>query len=246
MSRAKQLRSDARQLARRFNRDFWMADRGFYALALERGGRRVAVIASNAGQALWTGIVTPSRRRRVAERLMAEDMYSGWGIRTLSAGERAYNPVGYHLGTVWPHDNALIAAGFQRCGFGEWADRIFEDLLRAASCFEHFRLPEVFSGISRSECELPVRYPIACHPQAWAAGTLPYLLQALLGLEPDAFAKRLALVRPRLPASIPDVHLAGLRVGTASVDLQFTRRADGTAHVEVERVTGELAVSVSQ
>jgi glycogen debranching enzyme len=222
-----------------------MPDRGFYALALQKGGRQAAVITSNPGQALWTGIVSQRRRRRVAARLMADDMYSGWGIRTLSSRERAYNPVGYHVGTVWPHDNAFIAAAFHRCGFGEWADRIFEGLLDAASCFEHFRLPEVFAGIGRDEYELPVHYPIACHPQAWAAGTLPYLLQALLGLEPDAFGRRLSIVRPRLPASIPDVRLEGLRVGEATVGLQFTRGRDGTAHVKVGPIDGTLEVDVS-
>jgi glycogen debranching enzyme len=242
--RAERLHRQAAALQTRFNRDFWLPECGFYAMARAKGGRPLEVISSNPGQALWTGIISPDRRRRVAERLMADDMYSGWGIRTLSTEARAYNPVGYHLGTVWPHDNAIIAAGFRHCGFDEAACRIFAGVLDAASGFEHYRLPEVFAGFSRSEYPQPVHYPVACHPQAWAAGAAPFLLQAMLGLEPDAFNQRLDIVRPCLPNSVHDVRIERVTVGQARVDLQFERQPDGNIRVQTERIDGELTVRV--
>lgn len=238
------LRREASRLYERFNRDFWLEDLGFYALALCGPERApAAVISSNAGHALWSGVVPPERAERVADRLMAEDMYSGWGIRTLSSRERAYNPVGYHLGTVWPHDNALIVAGFKRYGFDDLACRVFEGLVDAASYFAHHRLPETFAGFARSAFEVPVRYPVACHPQAWAAGSVPFMLQILLGLQPDGFGRRLRIVRPRLPGLMHQLRLRGLSVGEAEADLHFVRRGDRLS-VTVERIEGELEVDV--
>ncbi|MER3423426.1 MAG: amylo-alpha-1,6-glucosidase [Nitrospiraceae bacterium] len=242
--RAEQLEREAQQLRTRFNRDFWLEEQGFYALAIQAGGRPCAVVSSNPGQALWTGIVDSDKAERIVERLIAPDMFSGWGIRTLSTRERRYSPIGYHLGTVWPHDNSLIAAGFRRYGFSEEALRIFTTIVEVAMYFEHDRLPEAFSGFSRKEYGVPVPYPVACHPQAWAAGSLPYLLETCLGLHPEAFEHRLRIVRPVLPAFIGSLNMHRLRVGGARVDLRFERRRDGEVDVDVLKVDGRLDVVV--
>lgn len=244
--RAATLGREARELRERFNRDFWMKEKQFYALAIQGGERLVDAVASNPGQALWTGIVDHERARLVAERLMAEDMYSGWGIRTLSSHERAYNPVGYHLGTVWPHDNSLIAAGLRRHGFARQACQVFSDLLHAATYFPNNRLPEAFAGYSRREYGIPVRYPAACHPQAWASGAIPYLLQVLLGLEPNGFDKCLRIVRPALPDFVDKLEIQQLRVGPAEVDLLFERTQAGALSVRVARLEGDLEVRIEE
>jgi glycogen debranching enzyme len=182
---------------------------------------------------------------RVADRLMADDMFSGWGIRTLPDGCPGYNPIGYHLGTVWPHDNAFIGAGLKRYGFGNHARRIFDGITAAATDFEHRRLPELWTGFSRQRYQTPIRYPVACHPQAWAAGSLPYLLQHLLGLEAHGLDRRLRIVRPMLPGLAGWIEVRGLRVGDASVDLRFIGDdpPEGT-RVQVIRLEGRLEVQV--
>lgn len=243
--RAQRLRREAAALRERFNREFWCADKEYYALALQRGGRAADAISSNPGQALWTGIIDERRVRAVVDRLMSPAMYSGWGIRTLSADERAYNPVGYHRGTVWPHDNALIVAGMRRHGCDEEARRVFGDLLEAATYFEDYRLPETFAGYGREQYGVPVRYPVACHPQAWASGAIPFMLQVLLGVEPDAFSGRLFVRRPALPSFVDRLEWQGLRVGGSEVDLTFSQR-DGQLSVEVTRRSGELEVIVER
>lgn len=242
--RAGLLRQEAAELRTRFNHDFWMEDEGCYALALEEGNRPCRVLSSNAGQALWTGIVDESKAGRVVERLMKPDMFSGWGIRTLSYKERRYNPMGYHLGTVWPHDNSLIAAGFRRYGFDAEAGRIFVGLLEAAMEFEDQQLPELFTGFAREEYGVPVRYPVACHPQAWAAGSIPYLVETSLGLVPDGFANRLRVVKPHLPEFINHLEIRHIRVGQGAADLRFARKDDGTLDVRVLNVAGSLTVDV--
>jgi glycogen debranching enzyme len=240
---AGRLRGEAEDLKQRFVRDFWLADKGFFALALTAGGP-AAVLSSNPGQALWTGIVPPEEARRTMECLLSEPMWSGWGIRTLSSDARRFNPVAYHRGTVWPHDNAIIAAGFRRHGFDHEACQVFDGILDASTHFGMHRLPELFSGFRRSDYGVPVRYPVACHPQAWAAGALPFMLSNALGLTPEAFDKRLRIVRPRLPEAVHCVSLRGLRVGGAAVDLSFARRRSGRISVRVLRNDGGLAVEV--
>jgi len=241
---AARLREEAEGLRLRFNRDFWMEDEGCYAMALETGHRPCRVISSNAGQALWAGIADEHQAGRVVKRLMQPDMFNGWGIRTLSLQERRYNPMGYHLGTVWPHDNSMIAAGFRRYGFDEEARRVFVGLLDAAIEFEDHRLPELFTGFGRSEYGVPVRYPVACHPQAWAAAAVPYLVQVSLGLTPKAFEKRLEIVRPCLPDFVRRAEIRRLRVGKGSVDLRFERNRDGFLETHVSRVAGDLSVDI--
>lgn len=237
--RAERLSLDAADLRTRFNRDFWLDDKGCYALALQAGGKPAAVVSSNAGHVLWCGIADEAKARRVAECLMGESMFSGWGIRTLSADERRYNPMGYHLGTVWPHDNSLIAAGFRRYGYGQAAAQIFSGLLEAALRFDDHQLPELFCGFSRREYPVPVRYPVACHPQAWAAASIPYLIEAILGLAPEAFENRLRIARPVLPEFVTFVELHGVRVGQAKVDLRF-ERSNGSITVCPLKIEGPL------
>jgi glycogen debranching enzyme len=245
-SAARRLRAEARELQARFERDFWLADKNIYALALQCGKRPAEVVSSNAGQALWSGIARVDRARPAVKQLMSESMFSGWGVRTLSAHELRFNPVGYHLGTVWPHDNSIILAGMRNYGCDGEACAIFSGILQAAKHFEHFRLPEVFAGFSRKESAIPVRYPIACHPQAWAAGSVPFMIESLLGLVPKAFENRLQIVRPALPDFINQLELKRLRVGKSSVDLKFERKADGTVHTRVVQLQGRLEVEVSE
>ena len=174
---------------------------------------------------------------------MADDMFTGWGVRTLSSKEKRYNPIGYHLGTVWPHDNALIAAGLRRYGFGDDALRIFGGITQAVLDFEHFRLPELFAGFGQDQFPVPVRYPVACHPQAWAAASIPYLLESLLGFVPDAWERRLRIVQPLLPEYVDRLRVEGLRVGDARVDLHFERTREGVS-VQVLECEGDLDVVV--
>ncbi len=243
--RADALVEEAKELRERFNRDFWLEDRSIYAVCLQGHNHRPAeTVTSNAGQVLWSGIADDGKAGRVAQRLMEQDMFNGWGIRTLSEKEKRYNPIGYHLGTVWPHDNALIATGFRRYGLDEPARQVWAGLVAAALQFPTYRLPEVFSGFRRRAFGQPVHYPVACHPQAWAAGSVPYLLTSLLGLKPEGFAKRLRVVRPVLPQRLEHVTLRCLRVGAAKVDLRFATGSEGKVGVEVLHKDGELEIAV--
>jgi glycogen debranching enzyme len=241
--RAGRLRQEAQDLRGRFNRDFWLEAKGFYALALQADRQPVAVLSSNPGHALWAGIADPDKAQRTVERLMDDDMFNGWGIRTLSAQERGYNPLGYHLGTVWPHDNAIIAAGFRRYGFDAAARRIFTAITEAAMYFAHYQLPELFAGFGRQEYGVPVRYPVACHPQAWAAGSVPYFVEVVLGLTPEASERRLHVIRPILPDFIDRLEMHRLRVGSGRADLSFERISDGVA-VKILKIEGPLDVII--
>ena len=198
-SRATALRIKAADLFKRFNEAFWDEESGFYALTLDGNKRKVLTVASNQGHCLWSGIVPPARAGKVMKRLMAPDMWSGWGIRTLSALHPAFNPYNYQTGSVWPHDNAIIALGFKRYGFGVEAARIAGDISDAGSHFLHSQLPELYTTIQRDEASFPVQYLGANIPQAWAAGSVFALMQAMLGCVPDAPRGKL-LVDPWLPA----------------------------------------------
>ena len=239
------LRAEAEELRRRFERDFWLEDKNIYAIALQAGKHPAAVASSNPGQMLWSGIADPGRAATTVEHLMSPDMFSGWGVRTLSSNERRYNPVGYHLGTVWPHDNSIIAAGFRNYGLDDPACKIFSGIVGAASHFPRHRLPEVFAGFSQKEFPTPVRYPVACHPQAWAAGSTPFMIETLLGLEPNAFENKLRIVRPVLPASVQHLELHGLKVGDSSIDIQFERKPGGRIATNVIKIQGNIEVNVS-
>ncbi len=180
---ADRLEAEAADLKRRFNRDFWVADREYFAVALEPDGSQVDSLTSNIGHLLWSGIVDKSKAAAVARHLMGPRMFTGWGIRTLAEGEGRYNPIGYHVGTIWPFDNSFIAWGLRRYGFKEEAARIASGVLQAADCFAG-RLPEAFGGYDRSTTQYPVQYPTACSPQAWSTGAPLLFIRTLLGLEP--------------------------------------------------------------
>jgi glycogen debranching enzyme len=240
--RARRLDDEADELRHKINRDFWV-EAGWYALALQKDKRPVEVLSSNAGHALWAGVADEEKARRTAASLMTDEMFTGWGVRTLSAREVYYNPLGYHLGTVWPHDNSMIAAGFKRYGCEREAMRVFVGLIQAAMHFDGRRLPELFGGFHRDDYGVPVPYPVACQPQAWAAGTMPYLLTTLLGLEPEGFENRLRVVRPVLPEFINHVEIRRLGIGEALADLRFERAGEGI-EVKVLKVDGTLDLVV--
>jgi len=225
---ASRLRQEAASLKRRFNRDFWLENEGFFALALDGDKHPADAITSNPGHALWTGIAQRRLAEPAVEVLMRNDMFSGWGIRTLSATSSRFNPLGYHLGTVWPHDNSLIAMGFKKYGFEEELNEVATALFDAARALAYYRLPELFAGSARTTYSTPVPYPVACRPQAWAAGSFPLILQAILGLRPNAPAGELLIVRPRLPHWLETVQVRGLRVGKGEVDLGYRRRGRRT------------------
>ena len=240
---ARRLVADAETLRRRFEDSFWSDEQGFYAMALDGEKRQANAIASNAGHCLWSGIASPDRARRVVDRLMAPDMFSGWGIRTYASGQPGYNPIGYHSGTVWPHDVSLIAAGFKRYGRHEDANRLVGRIFEAAQHFEDFRLPELFCGFDRDHSPVPVPYPVACSPQAWAAGSLFLFIETMLGLRPHADRRELELERPELPDWLQKVTISNLRVGDSAVDLLFHRWRGGTS-AEVLRKSRDLDVTI--
>ena len=225
--RARELRAKAAKLFKQFNEAFWDEELGFYAFALDGDKKKVLTIASNAGHCLWSGIVPPERAARVVKRLMAPDMWSGWGIRTLSSENPAFNPYNYQTGSVWPHDNAIIALGFKRYGFGVEAARIARDISEAASHFLSNQLPELYTTIARDERSFPVQYLGANVPQAWAAGSVFALLQAILGFMPDAPRGKL-YVDPALPAWLPDLTVLDLRLGAHRFDIRFWREGAET------------------
>jgi len=225
--RAATLRAKAAALFQKFNEVFWDEASGFYAFMLDGEKRPVWSVASNPGHCLYSGIVPPERAARVVARLLAPDMSSGWGIRTLSALHPSYNPYTYQLGAVWPHDNALIAAGCKRYGFAVEVGRIARDISGAASHFLLNQVPELYAGIDRDGTTFPVQYRGANVPQAWAAGSSFMLLQAMLGIEPDA-PRGVLHVDPALPAWLPDVTLYGLRLGKHEFDISFQRDGAGT------------------
>jgi glycogen debranching enzyme len=232
----------ARRLRDRWHDAFWLEDERFYAMALDPAKERVASIGSNAGHALAAGIVPVEFASFVVERLMADDMYSGWGVRTLSSLHPSFNPWAYHLGTVWPVEQATFALGFKRYGFDQQADRLIGGMLQAAAVLPGTRLPELLGGQSRSDVPFPIVYPDANAPQAWSASATLQLLQISLGMYPFAALRTLALVRPRLPAGIEQLTIANLRVGRARVTLRFTRQPDGSAAHEVVERHGALLV----
>jgi glycogen debranching enzyme len=209
---AERLESEARELRRRFDEAFWVDERGgYYALALDGEKQRVDSMCSNIGHLLWSGIVQPGRADAVVDALMGEGLWSGWGVRTMSEDDAAYNPLSYHNGTVWPHDNSLIAWGLARYGRWPEAQRIVQRMLAAARHF-NYQLPEVFAGLRRAETGFPIAYPTATRPQAWAAGSAALLLQILLGLQPDNRRSSLESVAPKeLPSWAGSLRLSGVR-----------------------------------
>lgn len=241
--RADELARQAEELRVRFEETFWSDDLDTYILALDGNKRPCQVRASNAGHCLFTGIAAPERAARVAATLMSDRFYSGWGIRTVAEGEARFNPMAYHNGSVWPHDNALIAAGFARYGLNEPMLRVLGGLFDVSRFMELQRLPELFCGFPRRQGEGPTLYPVACAPQAWAAASVFLLLASCLGLRIDAPSRRVRLFRPALPAWLERVRITDLRVGDASVDLDLIRHPEDVG-VTLTRREGDIEVLV--
>jgi glycogen debranching enzyme len=240
---ADRLEQQAERLRNRFEDAFWSEEQGYYAMGLDGDKRRLDAIGSNPGHCLWSGIVSPDRAQLVVDRLMSPDMFSGWGIRTYASGQPGYNPIGYHTGTVWPHDVALIAAGFKRYGHHDEANLLVERIFQASQHFPDFRLPELFCGFDRDSSPEPVPYPVACSPQAWAAGSLFLFAETMLGLRPHAHRGELELRRPELPEWLAKVTVTNLRVGDETVDLLVHRWRGGTS-AEVLRKDPDLDVTI--
>ena len=240
---ARKLATEAVELAQRFEDAFWCEDLGMYALALDGDKRPCRVRTSNAGQVLFTGMVRDDRARKVAANLMRPDFFSGWGIRTVAQGEVRYNPMSYHDGSIWPHDNALIALGLARYGMKHSVEQLFKGIFDAASYMDLRRLPELFCGFKRERRSGPTLYPVACAPQAWASATPFSLLEAALGLECDAEAGEIRLRNPRLPAFLNQVILRDLSLGESSADLRICRHNDEVS-LEVMRTRGKISVSI--
>jgi glycogen debranching enzyme len=211
---ADRLEREAASLKARFNRDFWMPDRECYALAIDGDLRQVDSITSNIGHLLWSGIVDDDKAAHVVRHLMGPKLFSGWGIRTMAEGEGGYNPIGYHVGTVWPHDNSLIAWGLNRYGYREESAMIASGILQAAKFF-NYRLPEAFAGYPRRQTHFPVEYPTACSPQAWATGAPLLFIRTMLGLEPRG--NRLT-VDAALPPHIEWLEVSGIPGRWGTVD----------------------------
>ena len=241
--RARALEAEAERLADRFEQAFWCEELGTYALALDGDKQPCKVRTSNAGQLLFTGIVSADRARLVAADLMRPHFFSGWGIRTVAHGEARYNPMSYHDGSIWPHDNALIALGLARYGLKHSVAQLFKALFDAAAYMDLRRLPELFCGFRREKRRGPTLYPVACAPQAWASATPFTLLEAALGLEFDAGRGEIRLRNPRLPAFLNEVVLRDLRLGPSSVDLRVRRHGDEVS-LEVLRTRGQIQVSI--
>jgi glycogen debranching enzyme len=240
---AQRLELEAHQLAQRFEDAFWCEELGTYALALDGEKQPCAVRSSNAGHLLFSGMIREDRARRVATDLLRPHFFTGWGIRTIALGAARYNPMSYHNGSIWPHDNALIALGLARYGLKHSVEHVFKGLFDAATYMDLRRLPELFCGFRREKHRGPTLYPVACAPQAWASATPFTLLEASLGLEFDAERSEIRLRNPRLPAFLNDVILRELQLGSSTIDLHIRRHGDDVS-MEVLRRRGEIQVSI--
>ena len=242
---ADKLKKEAAELAKRFEKAYWMPQQGFYAMALDRDKRQLQVISSNPGHLLFTRMLPLERARVVTQRLLQPDMFSGWGLRTMSRDERPFNPLSYHRGSVWPHDNSIAAHGMALYEFREAALQVFTGLFQAALNFRDYRLPELFCGIQRGEHDRPVQYPVSCWPQAWASGAVFLLLTSVLGIRPSAQRKELNVVSPTLPWWLDYLHIRNLQIGNSRVGLDFTRHGDRTFCNVVDIEGEKLLVNIA-
>jgi glycogen debranching enzyme len=238
---AQKLTQQATQLRNSFLSVFWSEDLSLYTLALDGEKRSCAVRSSNAGHTLYSGIATEEHARRMSKTLFSNEMYSGWGIRTLATTEVRYNPMSYHNGSVWPHDNALIAAGLSVYGFKDFAVQIWKDLYECSLYMDLHRLPELFCGFIRRPSEGPTLYPVACAPQAWAAGSIFLLIQSCLGMSIDAMNSQIEFHRPVLPDFLDKMWIRNLRVADASVDLELERYEQNVG-IKVLRREGKVQI----
>jgi glycogen debranching enzyme len=243
-TRCSALQAQAEQLRRKFEEAFWCPELATYALALDGNKHPCKVRASNAGHCLYTGIASPERAELVAQTLMGGDFFTGWGVRTLGENEARYNPISYHNGSVWPHDNALVACGLGRYGFKDLAGKILLGLLDVSAVVDLHRLPELFCGMDRHPGKGPTLYPVACSPQAWAAGAVFMILEGCLGISIDGAQTRVTFKEPSLPEGIPQLSIKGLRIGSSTLDL-FLERKGRSVDVHVTDKIGDLDVVVS-
>ena len=237
---AAELLSKAKTFKANFNRDFWMAQHGTTALALDGDGKQCDVVASNAGHLLGTGILPREREKLVAKRLMQDDMFCGWGIRTLSAKAAAFHPTDYQVGAVWPHDNGMIASGMSAIGANSSAHTVIKSMLDVAVSQSDMRLPELFAGFTRGQEKQPVPYQVACIPQLWAAGCAFHMVTGMLGLNYEAASNTLNVTKPSLPAWLGHIYIEGLRVGASELNITFTSTAGGATTVQIQRVNGDI------
>lgn len=234
--RAEELARQAEVLKQKFNETFWLPREGFFALALDKNHKPVKTVTSNPAHGLWARIIDDDKAVQVMERLMQPDMFSGWGIRTMSKSSINYNPMSYHNGSVWPHDNALIIRGLKKYGFIEAAEKVATGLFEASLHYDYYRLPELFCGFTKRSISRPVSYPVACSPQAWAAGSMFMVLQALLGIEADAPTNTVYINSPVLPRWLKELDIKRMRVGKAAISLKFRRDGDVTSFVVTEKM----------
>lgn len=239
---ADSLQQEAARLQRKFEEAFWCPDLAMYAIALDGQKRPCRVRTSNAGHALFAGIASPEHADATAKTLLSDGMFSGWGVRTVAKGESRYNPISYHNGSVWPHDNALIAAGLARCGLKRGVLKLFDALFDASAFLDLHRLPELYCGFDRRPGDGPTLYPVACSPQSWAAAAVVQMLGSCLGISIDAPRRLLSIREPVLPSSIQKLQIENLRVGEAAADLSFERSGDLT-RVNVTRKSGDLQIA---
>jgi glycogen debranching enzyme len=239
------LRASAGALRKQFNDAFWMEEEQYFAMALDGDKRQVATVTSNPAHGLYCDIVDPDKGAAMARRLLAPDMFSGWGIRTMSKTATAYNPMSYHNGSIWPHDNAFIASGLKRYGHGPATNRVATALFDMAATVEYMRLPELFCGFTRRTPNRPVAYPLACSPQAVAAGAPFLILQAMLGISAVAPDNILTVNKPLLPAWLDSVELRNLKVGRSSISLVFTRRGETTGFSVLDK-QGDVRVLMEE
>lgn len=239
------LAREAQALKVLFNERFWMEDENYYAMALDGDKNQVKIVTSNVGQCLWSGIVDEEKARKVVKRLLAPDMFSGWGIRTVSKSAKIYNPMSYHNGSVWPHDNAVAVRGLKRYGFVEQAEIVATGMFDAAIHHAYYRLPELFCGFTRRGGNWPVEYPVACSPQAWAAGSMFMILQSILGLTPDAPSSILYVNDPRLPVWLNHVNLSNIKIGDSRLTITFNRQ-EGVTSFTVPKKEGKLRIVMEE
>ncbi|HEY9788123.1 MAG TPA: amylo-alpha-1,6-glucosidase [Candidatus Obscuribacterales bacterium] len=242
-SYAEKLLEQAETLKERFYKHFWMDNEEYIALALDGDGKQVQVITSNPGHCIWCGILDNDAANKVADKIMTSRLHSGWGIRTLSSGEVAFNPISYHNGSVWPHDNAIIIEGIQKLGRTRDAHLLILEMLEVAQLQPEFRLPELFCGFIREASNKPIDYPVSCSPQAWAAGSLFQVLACCLSFEPEAINNILKINNPSLPSWLGKIEVRNLKVGESKLDLAFNGEGEYT-FLQILKKTGKVRVIV--
>ncbi len=243
-ARAHALDLKAEKLKEKFETAFWCEELGTYALALDGRKQPCRVRTSNAAHAMFTGIMPAERASRVAADILRPSFNSGWGIRTVATGEARYNPMSYHNGSVWPHDNAIIAAGLARYGLVDGIRPIFDGIMQAGAYMDQRRLPELFCGFPRRRSRGPTLYPVACSPQAWASGAVFQLMQSILGLEYDLSRNAITLRNPVVPMSIGEITVRNVRLGNSAISFRVQPHTKGTISLRVLESTGNIRISV--